>query len=108
MKDQDIIQRLRANLQPKGTAPIVLLRPMHSVGIEMHVDFVQKCIDELEKMPNRVALGDMPTNLEKLAYQLLLDSAYIDPKHEAEREARLAEYHTFWLTSNSDRAIITT
>jgi hypothetical protein len=81
---------------------------MHSVGIEMHVDFVQKCIDELEKMPNRVALGDMPTNLEKLAYQLLLDSAYIDPKHEAEREARLAEYHTFWLTSNSDRAIITT
>jgi hypothetical protein len=108
MKDQDIIQRLRANLQPKGTAPIVLLHPIHSVGIEMHVDFVQKCIDELEQMPNRVALGDHPTNLEKLAYQLLLDSAYIDPKHEAEREARLAEYHTFWLTSNSDRAIITT
>ena len=91
MKDQDIIQRLRANLQPKGTAPIVLLRPMHSVGIEMHVDFVQKCIDELEKMPIRVAMGDMPTNLEKLAYQLLLDSAYIDPKHEAEREQWLKE-----------------
>ena len=86
MKDQDIIQRLRANLQPKGTAPVVLLRPLHSVGIEMHVDFVQKCIDELERMPNRVAMGDMPTNLEKLAYQLLLDSAYIDPKHERERE----------------------
>lgn len=92
MKDQDIIQRLRANLQPKGTAPIVLLRPIHSSGIEMHVDFVQKCIDELERMPNRVAMGDMPTNLEKLAYQLLLDSAYIDPKHEAEREQRLKEY----------------
>ncbi len=85
----DIIQHLRANLQPKGTAPVVLLRPMHSVGIEMHVDFVQKCIDELEQIPARAALGDMPSNLEKLAYQLLLDSAYIDPKKEAEREAWL-------------------
>lgn len=91
MNDLDIIQRLRANLQPKGTLPIVLLRPMHSVGIEMHVDFVQKCIDELEQMPYRVAMGDMPTNLEKLAYQLLLDSAYIDPKHEREREQWLKE-----------------
>ena len=91
MNDNEIIQRLRANLQPKGTAPIVLLRPLHSSGIEMHVDFVQKCINELERIPNRVALGDMPTNLEKLAYQLLLDSAYIDPKHEAEREQWLKE-----------------
>ena len=91
MNDSDIIRRMRANLQPKGTAPIVLLRPLHSSGIEMHVDFVQKCIDELERIPNRVALGDMPTNLEKLAYQLLLDSAYINPKHEAEREQWLKE-----------------
>ena len=88
----NIIERLRNNLQPKGTAPIVLLRPLHSCGIEMHADFVTKCIDELEQMHIRVAVGDMPTNLEKLAYQLLLDSAYIDLKHEAEREARLAEY----------------
>ncbi len=93
MKDQDIIRRLRANLQPKGTAPIVLLRPIHSVGIEMHVDFVQKCIDELEQIIMMAPLGGQPSNLEKLAYQLLLDSAYIDPKHEADREARLAEYH---------------
>jgi hypothetical protein len=91
MKDETIIRRLRANLQPKGTAPIVLLRPMSSVGIEMHPDFVNKCINELEQMPMRAAMGDMPTNLEKLAYQLLLDSAYIDPKHEDEREAWLKE-----------------
>ena len=84
----DIIQRLRANLQPKGTAPIVLLRTL-GVGIETHPDFVNKCIDELEKMPIRVAIGDTPTNLEKLAYQLLLDSAYIDLKQEAEREVWL-------------------
>ena len=85
-KDMTIIERLRNNLRPMGTAPIVLLKPLHSCGIEMHADFVTKCIDELERMPMRVALGDMPSNLEKLAYQLLLDSAYIDPKQERERE----------------------
>lgn len=86
MKDQVTIQRLRTNLQPKGTAPIVLLKTLGSAGMEIHTDFIQKCIDELEQIPARVALGIMPSNLEKLAYQLLLDSAYIDPKHDAKRE----------------------
>lgn len=89
----DIIQRLRNNLQPIGTVPVVMLKPIHSSGIEMHVDFVKACIDELEKMPLRAAVGDGPSNLEKLAYQLLLDSAYIDPRHEAQQKAKLAEYH---------------
>jgi hypothetical protein len=48
-------------------------------------EFVTKCLDELERMPLRAAVGDGPTNLEKLAYQLLLDSAYIDLKQEAEQ-----------------------
>jgi hypothetical protein len=87
----NIIERMRNELRPKGTAPIVILRPL-GIGIEMHADFVTKCIDELERMEIRVAMGDMPTNLEKLAYQLLLDSAYIDPKAEREREERLAQY----------------
>lgn len=76
--DQDIIARMRNNLQPKGTAPIVILRPM-GIGLELHADFVTKCIDELERMPLMVeALGHEPTNLEKLAYMLLADSAYIE------------------------------
>lgn len=77
-KDMTLIEKLRNNLRPLGTAPIVLLRPLHSCGIEMHADFVTKCIDELERMPIRAALGDRPTCLEQLAYQLLLDSAYIE------------------------------
>lgn len=81
----DIIQRLRNNLQPKGSAPLVILKPL-GVGIEMHSDFVAKCIDELEMMAVRAELGDKPSNLEKLAYQLLLDSAYIDPRHERAQE----------------------
>ena len=91
IQDMTLIERLRNNLQPKGTAPIVLLRPLNSCGIEMHSDFVNKCIDELERMPALAAVGYTPSNLEKLAYQLLLDSAYIDPKHEAEREQWLKD-----------------
>jgi len=91
-QDMTLIERLRNNLQPKGTAPIVCLKPLGSCGIWMHADFVSKCIDELERMEIRVALGDKISNLEKLAYQLLLDSAYIDPKGERERKERLAEY----------------
>lgn len=87
----NIIERLRNALQPKGTAPIVLLRPMNSCGIEMHADFVSKCIDELERIELLAMVGEQPSNLEKLAYQLLLDSAYIDPKHEREREQWLKE-----------------
>ena len=86
----NIIERLRNNLQPKGTAPIVILRPL-GIGIEMHAEFVSKCIDELEHIAMMAPLGGQPSNLEKLAYQLLLDSAYIDPKQEREREQRLQE-----------------
>lgn len=74
--EPSITDTMRARLRPKGTAPIVILRPA-GIGIEMHADFVAKCIDELEKMPIRAALGEPPTNLEKLAYELLKDSAYI-------------------------------
>lgn len=90
-QDMTLIERLRNNLQPRGTAPIVGLHTNGS-GIWMDKEFVDKCIDEIEQMPMRAAVGDGPSNLEKLAYQLLLDSAYIDLKAEREREERLAEY----------------
>jgi hypothetical protein len=41
------------------------------------VEFIEKCIAELERMPVRSALGEPPTALEQLAYTLLCDSAYI-------------------------------
>ena len=84
IQDITLIERLRNNLQPRGTAPLVQLR-LNGVAM-FNKEFVDLCLDELEKMPMRAAVGDGPTNLEKLAYQLLLDSAYIDLKHEAERE----------------------
>ena len=89
-QDMTLIERLRNNLQPQGTAPLVQLR-LNGVAM-FNKEFVDRCLDELERMPIRAAVGDGPTNLERLAYQLLMDSAYIDLKQEAEREERLAEY----------------
>lgn len=74
--EMTVIEQLRNSLQPQGTAPIISLQLRDRF---FHLDFVQKCIDELEKMPLRAQLGEPPTNLEKLAYMLLCDSAYIEP-----------------------------
>lgn len=90
IEEQTIIERLRNQLQPRGTAPIVQLF-IAKYGY-FDKDFVHECIDELEKIPMRVACGDKPTVLEKLAYQVLLDSAYIDLKHEAELAERMKKY----------------
>lgn len=76
-EEMTITERMRHYLQPSGTAPVVGL---HLNDRFFHVDFINKCIDELEKMPMKVALGDQPSNLEKLAYTLLCDSAYIETK----------------------------
>ena len=77
-----IIERLRNNLQPQGTAPIVILRS-RGIGIELHADFVTKCINELEQIELLAMVGEEPSNLERLAFMLLCDSAYIDPKKVA-------------------------
>jgi hypothetical protein len=79
-QDMTLIEQLRNNLQPQGTANVVLLKPRHSSGIELSADFVNKCIDELTQVTLRVHLGDDPSNLERLAYMLLCDSAYVDPR----------------------------
>lgn len=77
IKDMTVTERMRHHLQPRGTAPVVRLDLNDRF---FHVDFINKCIDELEKMPLRAALGEQPSNLEKLAYTLLCDSAYIETK----------------------------
>jgi hypothetical protein len=77
-QDMTLIEQLRNNLQPQGTANTVLLKPQHSVGIELSADFVNKCIGELERWPIMASLGQSPSNLERLAYMLLCDSALIE------------------------------
>lgn len=89
-EEQTLIERMRDQLRPRGTAPVVQLR-VAGYGM-FNSDFVTQCIDELDKMHIRVACGDKPTALERLAYQVLLDSAYIDLKHEAELKERMKKY----------------
>lgn len=73
---------MRAYLQPGGTSPTVRLSfysGYGSSGAFFHLEFVQKCIDLLEKKTVLAAAGVEPLNdLEKLAAQLLMESAYID------------------------------
>ena len=77
--EPSITDIMRDRLKPGGTAPIVGLKTA-PYGLWLNHSFVESCIDELEKMPIRAELGQPPTNLEKLAYMLLCDSAYIESK----------------------------
>jgi hypothetical protein len=87
----DVLTRMRNELTPEDGPSAVTL---HLANYGMYNrDFVVQCLDELEQVAIRhQGLGIAPTVLERLAYQLLMDSAYIDLKHEREREERLAQY----------------
>jgi|JI10StandDraft_1071094.scaffolds.fasta_scaffold1276100_2 hypothetical protein len=79
-KPLSIFDRMRNVLQPRGTAEIVGLS-MEGVGNTAYFSkaFVHSCIDLLEKKALLAQIGVEPLNdLEKLAAQLLMDSAYID------------------------------
>ncbi len=73
---ESIIKQMRAELVPLGKADLVILRTK-SAGIVMPLDFVKRCIDALERITIRAAIGEPQTNMEKLAYELLKDSAHI-------------------------------
>lgn len=73
--EMTLIEKLRNNLQPRGSLPVVGL---HLDEQFFDARFIEECIKELETMVIRAEFGFAPTNLEKLAYALLLDSANID------------------------------
>lgn len=80
--EPSIFDRMRNNLRPRGSAPIV------GIGFEgiggksyLHEEFVHSCINTLEQKVMMATAGIEPLNpLEKLAAQLLMSSAYIEPK----------------------------
>lgn len=79
LSEMSITDRMRHHLAPKGTANVSRLQMDNPF---VNHDFVLKCIDELERMPLRAELGQPPTALEQLAYMLLCDSAYIEPRNK--------------------------
>lgn len=80
-KELSVIERMRNNLRPRGTAPVVGLQLNNRF---FNKEFIDQCVDELEKVALRAQLGEMPNPLEKLAYTLLCDSAYIEQKNSVD------------------------
>jgi len=72
-----ILERMRANIKPRcgASSPLVCIRL--NEGTFYDPAFIDKCIAELEGMEERAELGQPPSCLEQLAYDLLKDSAYI-------------------------------
>jgi hypothetical protein len=81
MEEKSITQRMRCALVPKGTLPAVKLR-LNNYGYVNH-DLILRCLDEIDKLPMKQALGEPLSELERLAIMLLMDSAYIElPKKD--------------------------
>lgn len=76
MNSEELItDHMRQALLSQGSGKVVTL---HMIDKFFNAEFVERCIEELERMPLRTVVGDEPTNLERLAFCLLCDSAYID------------------------------
>jgi hypothetical protein len=73
MTDQEIMAIMRSAFSPKGTEPVSAIR----VTVFLEWDFIQKCLDEIEKMEFNALLGHPPSNLEALAVYMLANAAGI-------------------------------
>lgn len=74
--DNDIIETMRKTLVPGGTSPIVRLSLKNSSYFD--AEFIRSCIDELERIPVMVAMGERVSPLQKLALCVLKDSAGVE------------------------------
>jgi hypothetical protein len=83
MTDKDIVDAMKLYLVPQGTADVVILRMDNRF---YRSAFINECIKDLERMPVRIAMGENPTALERLAFHVLCDSAYLDITHAEQKE----------------------
>lgn len=72
-----IIERMRANIKPLCGASSPLVRIQLNENTFYDFAFINSCISELENMEGRAELGQSPSCLEQLAYEVLKDSAFI-------------------------------
>jgi hypothetical protein len=72
----NVIKMLRESLHPAGTQPLIRLK-ISGVGM-FDADFVTSCIDDLENKSQLAVVGLYEfTPLDKLALQVLTDSAHL-------------------------------
>lgn len=70
-----ITDMLRERLKPRGTANISTLE---LGSVFYHSDFIEQCIQELERIPAMAAVGEMPSPLQKLAYDILINGCHLE------------------------------
>ncbi len=70
------LDQIKRCLVPKGTVDLVGLR-LHS-ACYVNSDFIKELIDELEKLPMMVAMGEQVSPMQRLAIMVLKDSAWIE------------------------------
>jgi len=70
-----VLEVMRRNLVPRGTAPLVGLRLQSATYVDK--ELVTAAINELEKLPLMVMLGEEVSPLQKIAIMVLRDSAYL-------------------------------
>ena len=77
-----ITDMLRERTKPQGTANLTYLE---LGGLFYDRNFIQQCIEELERIPTMAALGEMPSPLQKLAYDILIKGCHLDQDIENAR-----------------------
>lgn len=77
---EEMLETMRQNLRPRGDGDSVLIRITSPYQMfEFPHSFIQECVDDFEALVMTSVTGFAePSNLEKLAIQLLLSSAYLD------------------------------
>ena len=76
MNGADMLQKMRDTLKPGGTADLVFLRLNSACCVR--TSLINEALDEIERLPMMVQVGQPVTALQKLAIMLLKDSAYIE------------------------------
>ena len=84
MENESATQRMREVLAPRGSLKSVRLH-LNNYGY-VDPDFVRRCLDEVDMLSMKQMLGENPSNLEKLAVMLLIDSAYIELSKEKDND----------------------
>ena len=83
----DITEHLKKRLSPAGDLDVVPIgwRSTTMQSAYFYKEYVDRCIEELDKVILRQQVGQEPNPLEALAIKLLLSSAYFDTFDELQK-----------------------
>ena len=83
-EDMTVVEKLRNKFETDETPELIRLHLEHAFFKQ---PFIHECIRDVERLAVRIQMEDKISNLEKLAYLLLCDSAYIEFKQSERKES---------------------